>query len=118
MRTSRRLLKVALGRSTMIATPASASAPPINSCGPTASLVNHAPNATVISGEISVNGISVIRQLLDAGLLDTLTLTVHPVLVGQGRRLFDELAEPFRLDLVDSQITSVGNAMLTYAKHA
>ena len=69
-------------------------------------------------GEISVNGISVIRQLLDAGLLDTLTLTVHPVLVGQGRRLFDELAEPFRLDLVDSQITSVGNAMLTYAKHA
>ena len=35
-------------------------------------------------GEISVNGISVIRQLLDAGLLDTLTLTVHPVLVGQG----------------------------------
>ena len=67
-------------------------------------------------GDISVNGISVIRQLLEAGLLDTLTLTVHPVAAGDGKRLFDGLSEPLRLELVDSQITSVGNAMLTYRK--
>ena len=69
-------------------------------------------------GVISVNGISVIRQLLEAGLLDELTLTVHPVMAGAGQKLFDSLTEPFRLDLVNSQITSVGNAMLTYRKHA
>ena len=69
-------------------------------------------------GDISVNGISVVRQLLAAGLLDTLALTIHPVQVGSGKRLFDQLTDPLRLELVDSQITSVGNAMLSYAKHA
>ncbi|MFN8046441.1 MAG: dihydrofolate reductase family protein [Dermatophilaceae bacterium] len=67
-------------------------------------------------GDISVNGISVIRQLLEAGLLDTLTLTIHPAAAGQGKRLFDGATEPFRLELVDSQVTPVGNAILTYAK--
>ena len=67
-------------------------------------------------GDISVNGISVVRQLLAAGLLDTLALTIHPVQVGSGKRLFDQLPDPLRLELVDSQITSVGNAMLTYRK--
>ena len=67
-------------------------------------------------GDISVNGISVVRQLLDGGLLDTLTLTVHPVFAGTGRTLMEDRAEPFRLELVDSQVTSVGNAMLTYRR--
>ena len=67
-------------------------------------------------GDISVNGISVIRQLLEAGLLDTLTLTIHPAAAGQGKRLFDGATEPFRFELVDSQVTPVGNAILTYAK--
>lgn len=67
-------------------------------------------------GDIAVNGISVIRQLLEAGLLDSLILTVHPVLAGEGKRLFDNGDEPLRLELVDSQITSVGNAILTYVK--
>jgi RNA polymerase sigma-70 factor (ECF subfamily) len=67
-------------------------------------------------GDISANGISVIRQLLEAGLLDTLTLTIHPAAAGQGKRLFDGATEPFRLELVDSQVTPVGNAILTYAK--
>lgn len=65
-------------------------------------------------GDITVCGISVVRQLLVAGLLDTLTLTVHPVLAGQGKRLSDGLAEPFRLRLLESQFTSVGNAILSY----
>ena len=50
------------------------------------------------------------------GLLDTLTLTIHPAAAGQGKRLFDGATEPFRLELVDSQVTPVGNAILTYAK--
>lgn len=65
-------------------------------------------------GDIAVNGITVIRELVAADLVDALTLTVHPVLAGDGRRLFDGTVTPQRLQLIDSQITSKGNALLTY----
>ena len=40
-------------------------------------------------GDISVCGsISIVRQLLFAGLLDTLQLMVHPVVAGSGTHLF------------------------------
>ena len=68
-------------------------------------------------GAVTVNGISVIRQLFLAGLIDTLTFTVHPVLVGEGRRLLDEHATT-RMELVDSKITSKGNALLSYQLRA
>src|SRR4029453_13704745 len=42
-------------------------------------------------GDIGMSGsISIVRQLLDAGLLDELHLLVHPIVVGKGMRLFDE----------------------------
>ncbi|MFZ4247885.1 dihydrofolate reductase family protein [Streptomyces griseoincarnatus] len=42
-------------------------------------------------GDIGLSGsISVIRQLLAAGLLDELQLLVHPIAVRKGMRLFDE----------------------------
>ena len=66
-------------------------------------------------GGIAVNGsISVVRRLLFAGLLDSLTLMIHPVVVGTGRRLFEPGDPLTRLRLADSQITSSGNALLTY----
>lgn len=68
--------------------------------------------------DISVCGsISVVRQLLFAGLLDSLTLMTHPVIAGSGRRLF-ETGDPLtRLTLQDSTITSKGNAILVYGAH-
>lgn len=67
-------------------------------------------------GGISVaGGIQTIRSLFTAGLIDALTLTVHPVVTDEGRRLFDGSVPLTRLRLVDSQITTVGNALLTYA---
>ncbi len=66
-------------------------------------------------GAISVlGGIETIRSLFLAGLIDTLTLTTHPVVVGQGRRLFDESTPTTRLQLLDAVRTSQGNMMLTY----
>ena len=66
-------------------------------------------------GGISVvGGIDTIRSLFLAGVVDELTLTTHPV-VGVGRRLFDESVPVTRLELVRSQSTPVGNAVLTYA---
>ncbi|KHK99163.1 deaminase/reductase [Microbacterium mangrovi] len=53
-------------------------------------------------GDIGVGGASIATQLLNAGLLDELLLFIHPVVLGAGRPLFDELAEPLQLDLLES----------------
>ena len=67
-------------------------------------------------GEIAVNGsISVVRQLLFGGVLDALTLTVHPVVAGAGKHLFEPGDDTTRLELVEGSTTSKGNAVLTYA---
>lgn len=67
-------------------------------------------------GDISVfSSISLVRSLLFAGVLDELTLMVHPVIAGAGRRLFEPADPPTRLELRDSATTSAGNAVLTYA---
>jgi dihydrofolate reductase len=52
-------------------------------------------------GDVMVHGAGAAQALLRAGQLDELELHVVPVLVGQGRRLFDHLpAEHVELDLV------------------
>ncbi|AUI51489.1 dihydrofolate reductase family protein [Arthrobacter crystallopoietes] len=65
--------------------------------------------------DIAVCGsISVVRQLLFAGLLDSLTLMQHPVVAGKGKRLFEPEDPTTRLFLQDSQITSKGNVIMKY----
>jgi dihydrofolate reductase len=61
---------------------------------------------------------TLVRSLLTNDLLDELTLMIHPVIVGQGKRLFHEGDELKRLKLVDSKITGSGVAFLTYHRHA
>ena len=66
-------------------------------------------------GDINVFGsISVVRQLLFAGLLDSLTLMIHPVIAATGKRLFEDGDPLTRLELQDSQRTSKGNMILSY----
>lgn len=68
-------------------------------------------------GTISVmGGMSLVSQLLLAGLMDELMLIVHPVVAGKGRRLFEDGTPMTRLALKNSQQTSKGNMVLTYAK--
>jgi dihydrofolate reductase len=68
-------------------------------------------------GEIAVCGsISVTRQLLFAGLLDSLTLMTHPVVAGSGRRLFEDGDPLTRLILQDQSRTSKGNVISTYGR--
>ena len=58
-------------------------------------------------GDVMVHGAGAAQALLRAGQLDELELHVVPVLLGQGRRLFDHLpAEQVELDLVRSLTTS------------
>ena len=66
-------------------------------------------------GEISVfSSISLVRQLLFGGVLDELTVMIHPVIAGAGQHLFEPTDPTTRLELVDSTITSKGNAVLIY----
>jgi len=59
--------------------------------------------------------VSVVRQLLAAGLLDELHLLLHPIAVRKGMRLFDEGAEAVPLDLVSSETFETGVLNLVYA---
>lgn len=67
-------------------------------------------------GKVLVPGsLSVVRQLLAAGLLDELRLLVHPVAARRGERLFDEGAPVYPLRLLRSDIFPTGVVRLVYA---
>ncbi|MGA5102240.1 dihydrofolate reductase family protein [Streptomyces cellulosae] len=66
-------------------------------------------------GDIGLSGsISIIRQLLAAGLLDELQLLVHPIAVRKGMRLFDEGESSIPLKLLKSETFSTGVLNLVY----
>jgi dihydrofolate reductase len=66
-------------------------------------------------GPIGMSGsISIVRQLLAAGLLDELFLLVHPIAVRHGERLFDESTESVPLKLLESEAFSTGVLKLVY----
>jgi dihydrofolate reductase len=65
-------------------------------------------------GDISISGSGIlVRSLLRDDLLDELRLMVHPVVVGSGKRLFEE-GDRIALELVDSKAFSTGVVYLTY----
>jgi len=53
---------------------------------------------------------TLVRSLVQEGLLDQLNLNICPVVVGSGRRLFDDMTHLVRLKLVRS--TTLGNGVL------
>ena len=66
-------------------------------------------------GTIGLSGsVSVVRQLLAAGLLDELHLLVHPIAVRKGMRLFDEGERPIPLTLLSSETFKTGVLNLVY----
>lgn len=67
-------------------------------------------------GPIAMSGsVSIVRQLLSAGLLDELHLMVHPIAVRKGMRLFEEGETPIPLKLLSSQTFETGVLNLFYA---
>lgn len=66
-------------------------------------------------GHIALSGsVSVVRQLLAAGLVDELQLFVHPIAVGKGLRLFDDGLPTIPLKLITSQTFESGVLNLVY----
>ena len=57
---------------------------------------------------------TLVQSLLQSDLLDELTLMVHPVVAGSGKRLFKDESDLKRLKLVDSKTTRTGVVILTY----
>lgn len=55
-----------------------------------------------------------VRSLLHEGLLDELSLTICPEIVGSGMRLFDEVTDHVRLTVEQSRISSNGAISVTY----
>lgn len=67
-------------------------------------------------GKIVIPGsVSVVRQLLAAGLVDELRLLVHPVAARKGERLFDEGDAIYPLRLLSSDVFPTGVVRLVYA---
>jgi dihydrofolate reductase len=93
--------------------------------------VHEWPNSTLINGSVgdfvaqlrqqpggtigTAGSPSLVRSMFDQGLLDELTVLIHPVVAGGGRkRLFTEDAALTKLELVESQPTSSGVLIATY----
>ena len=58
---------------------------------------------------------TLVRSLLDLGLVDELTLLIHPVVAGGGRRkLFTDDAALTKLELIEAQPTSSGVIIASY----
>jgi dihydrofolate reductase len=65
--------------------------------------------------DISISGsATLIRSLLNEGLIDELRLMIHPVVLGSGGRLFENGTGQTPLELVESKTFSTGVLDLTY----
>jgi dihydrofolate reductase len=66
-------------------------------------------------GAIAVLGSSVlVRSLIELNLVDEFRLFVHPLVLGTGKRLFEQTPHPLRMRLTDCTVTTTGVALLYY----
>jgi len=67
---------------------------------------------------ILTGGVSIPSQLAELGLIDEYRFVVHPIVVGEGRRLFEgiSLQEKLQLKLVESTVFKSGAVALRYLK--
>jgi len=67
---------------------------------------------------ILVGGVDVPSQLMELGLIDEYRFVITPIIVGEGRRLFEgvNLPEKYRLKLVEAKTFESGCVALRYLK--
>ncbi|MGL5861884.1 MAG: dihydrofolate reductase family protein [Phycicoccus sp.] len=68
-----------------------------------------------VMGILVPGSISVVQQLLTAGLVDELRLLVHPVAARKGRRLFDEGDAPYHLAVTVTEVFPTGVIRVIYS---
>lgn len=59
---------------------------------------------------------TLVQSLMKEGLLDQLFLSICPIAVGNGLRLFEGIPEPLSLKLVDSRSSATGVISAVYSK--
>ena len=64
---------------------------------------------------ILIGGVTIASQLMELGLIDEYCLMVHPIVVGEGRKLFDGVSR-LQLKLIDSKMFKSGSILLRYIK--
>ena len=62
----------------------------------------------------AVGGASLVSTLMNAGLVDQLRLTVHPVVLGKGKALFKDVEGRHGLELLETGRLAGGRVSLTY----
>jgi dihydrofolate reductase len=66
-------------------------------------------------GDIVILGSGeLIQSLMPHGLIDTFVLSIHPLVLGSGRRLFPDAGAAARFRLTDAQPTTTGVVIATY----
>jgi dihydrofolate reductase len=91
------------------------------------------PNSTLLSGDIPaavaelrqtpgkdlhiMGSGALIRSLSPLGLIDEYMLSIHPLVLGTGHRLFADGFAPTRFDLVEATPTTTGVIVATYRSH-
>jgi dihydrofolate reductase len=68
-----------------------------------------------IRGILIPGSISVVQQLLAAGLVDELRLLVHPVAARKGRKLFDDGDVPYHLKVMATEVFPTGVIRVIYS---
>ena len=71
-----------------------------------------------VTGILIPGSISVVQQLLAAGLVDELRLLVHPVAARKGRKLFDDGDAPYHLAVTATEVFPTGVIRVIYAPTA
>ena len=59
-------------------------------------------------------GASLTTSLLNEGLIDEISMAVHPILLGKGKLLFNDVKGRIKLKLIGTQAYSSGLVSLTY----
>ena len=88
-------------------------------------------NSTVLQGDVAeavaalkrepggdlhvIGSTELVQVLFDAGLVDELRLMIDPLVLGGGKRLFQDDGSRRELRLVDSAVTTTGAVLATYA---
>jgi dihydrofolate reductase len=83
--------------------------------GPLVEAVTALKGAPDVRGILIPGSISVVQQLLAAGLVDELRLLVHPVAARKGRRLFDDGDAPYHLAVTATEAFPTGVIRVIYS---
>ena len=65
--------------------------------------------------EIQIEGsATLVQSLMDANLIDEYKFLVHPIIMGSGKRFFEDRTVPTRLKLIKTKTLDLGVVLLCY----